>query len=528
VLLVRESLRSITMADVLAPGAASVRAQAPLFVYSGGALTAASDTLLEQLAPLGRLTAPGVHRLLVLGDEVLATQEERLGPAETLVGYRAVPGAPEPTVIAAPARTDDLALDRRRRDLGVLVLFATALGALAALVLSGLAARELARPIGVLREAALAIAAGQREPIPDVDPPGEFVPVFTAFRQMAGDLAQSRSALEEAQRRTEAVLRNVASGVVAVSPEGHVSLANPRAEALLACPLQPGTGLDCMAAPDMEARLEAFVREGSDEQEFEAELRGRQLRVRLTRLARGGAVLTLDDVTELAHAQRVLAWGEMARQVAHEIKNPLTPIRLGVQMLRRAHADRRPDFDRILDTNVGRILDEIDRLDEIARAFSKYGTAPAEQPRAEPTDVAAVVRDVVLLERMGEGSVDWRLEDADDGAPALAREAELREVLLNLLENARLAGARTVTTRVTRVDGRVQIAVADDGQGIAPDVLPRIFEPHFSTRTSGSGLGLAISRRMIEGWGGTIRAASTLGQGTAMTIDLAAANEGGA
>src|SRR5690348_4992900 len=126
---------------------------------------------------------------------------------------------------------------------------------------------------------------------------------------------------------------------------------------------------------------------------------------------------------------------------------------------------------------------------------------------------------------MGEVTVDWRVEGADAPAMAMARDDELREVLLNLLENARLAGARTVTSRLVHADGRIRIVVADDGGGIAHEVLPRIFEPHFSTRTSGSGLGLAISRRMIEGWGGTITAASTPGEGTAMTVELVEAGE---
>ena len=126
---------------------------------------------------------------------------------------------------------------------------------------------------------------------------------------------------------------------------------------------------------------------------------------------------------------------------------------------------------------------------------------------------------------MGEGNVAWRLEGTDAPVLALARDAELREVLLNLLENARLAGAQTVTSRLMQHDGRVRIAVADDGEGIPREVLPRIFEPHFSTRTSGSGLGLAISRRMIEGWGGTLTAASTPGSGTTMTVELVAAGE---
>jgi len=231
-------------------------------------------------------------------------------------------------------------------------------------------------------------------------------------------------------------------------------------------------------------------------------------------------------VTELSHAQRVLAWGEMARQVAHEIKNPLTPIRLGVQHLRRARG--RPDFDAVLDQNVSRILDEIDRLDEIARAFSRYGGAPEERAPAEPTDVVAIVRDVVALEQMGEGNVEWHSRVEGSPPHALARGDELREVLLNIFENARHAGARVVTAAVcaARVeDGTpaVEISVADDGSGIAEDVLPRIFEPHFSTRTSGSGLGLAISRRLVESWGGTVAIESTVGKGTVVRVVLRAA-----
>ena len=128
---------------------------------------------------------------------------------------------------------------------------------------------------------------------------------------------------------------------------------------------------------------------------------------------------------------------------------------------------------------------------------SRYGGAPEERPPAEPTDVVSIVRDVVALEQMGEGNVVWSTRVEGSPPAALARGDELREVLLNVFENARHAGARTVTAVVCAdhvADGApaLQISVTDDGSGIAEDVLPRIFEPHFSTRTSGSGLGRAI------------------------------------
>ncbi|MEX2153754.1 MAG: ATP-binding protein [Gemmatimonadaceae bacterium] len=524
-LLVRETLRSVSPGgppeDWL--GRESRRLASPLFVYRGGELLAASDSLLEELAPIGRMLGREIAEALLLHGEVSAHRIERIGDAPTLFGYRTmelVPGALG--VLAAPARADELALGRRARDLGVLVLFATAIGALAALWLSGFAARQLARPIGSLRHAALALAGGDREPKLEGQPPAEFLPVFAAFRRMMSDLNASRSALEEATRRTATVLRNVASGVIAVDDRGVVTLANPRADELLGAKLPPGTRLSEVGPNELATLVQRFLSGDSDDEAFEMPYGEQQWRGRLTRLTRGGAVVTVDDVSEIARAERVLAWGEMARQIAHEIKNPLTPIRLGVQHLRRARADARVDFDHVLEQNVERILKEIDRLDEIARAFSRYGQPPEQRGNAEPTDVAAVLRDLVGLETMGGGEehMRWSLHGADEPVLALARGDELREVLLNVFENARLARASEVRSSIATSDGHVTISVKDNGQGIPKTVLPRIFEPHFSTRTSGSGLGLAISRRLIESWGGTIEIASAAKQGTEVTIRL--------
>ena len=528
-LLVRETLRSLGVppnAPAWLPAEAD-RLDAPLFLYYGGQLREASDPLYEDIAPTGRFLDRQTEVSLTVQSEATDTRIQPVGAGAMLFGFRSFTDAGLPSVvISTPARASELALDRRRRDLSVLVAFATAVGALAALWLSGLAARELSRPIGTLREAALAIAGGSRVPPLQTEPTVEFNPVFTAFRRMAADLNASRSALEEAQRRTSTVLRNVASGVVAVDLDGSVSLANPRAEQLLGQPLPPGTPFTTAAPPELAEVVQRFLMSTDEEENSELAARGHQLRCSVTRLVRGGAVVTLDDVTELARAQRVLAWGEMARQVAHEIKNPLTPIRLGVQHLRRARADSRVDFDRVLEHNVNQILAEIDRLDEIARAFSRYGAAPSERPRAEAIDVAAVVREVVSLERMGaESGVEWEEEGVDVPVRAMALGAELKEVLLNVLENARLAAAKKVCASVSLLEdgdggGRVIITVRDDGHGIPADVLPRIFEPHFSTRTSGSGLGLAISRQLVEGWGGSITVDSAAGRGTTVEVRL--------
>ncbi len=531
-LLVREALRvaaiDATSADARLLASVSSSAGAPLFLFRHGQLAFASDSLLDALAPLGRLLPVSLDADESDADDLLATRRLAVGGRETLVGYRRLTPLAAQAVLSAPARGDEFALDVRREDLGVLLLFVTALGALAAVWSSGVAARALARPVGALREAALAIASGQQDPSLGVAPAAEFAPVYRAFGVMAEDLSSSRSALEAAQQRTEAVLQHVASGVMAMRPNGDVLIANPRADAMLAVSLRD-THATLASLPSRLAalteRCTRFLASTRDEEAFELSVSGRQLRARLTRLP-SGAVLTLDDVTELASAQRVLAWGEMARQVAHEIKNPLTPIRLGVQHLRRAFNDGRSDFGNILDTNVTRVLSEIDHLDEIARAFSRYGMAPKDRDPGVRVDVRAVVADLLALERMGEDDVVWTYDDGADAARAyaFAQQDELKEVLLNLLENARLAQAHEVIVLVQREADHVVIEVRDNGGGIPADVLPRVFEPHFSTRTSGSGLGLAISRRLIEGWGGTIAIRSTERVGTDVRIALRAAD----
>ncbi len=211
-------------------------------------------------------------------------------------------------------------------------------------------------------------------------------------------------------------------------------------------------------------------------------------------------------------AARVLAWGEMANQVAHEIKNPLTPMRLGIQHLQRVVRDGRP-IGPILDETARRILGEIDRLDTIARAFSRFA-APAEgHPDPEPTPLGDVCREVAALYGLAPDQAGVTLEVGAD-VPVLAHRDELKETVVNLLENARNAGASAIRIRV---DGTT-VSVSDNGVGIPADRLGRIFEPRFSTTTSGSGLGLAIVKRLVEGWGAVISVKSEVGRGTTVTI----------
>jgi len=321
----------------------------------------------------------------------------------------------------------------------------------------------------------------------------------------------------------------VATGVIALDEELRVTMANPRAGELIGTALEPGNVLPHVASAEwlpVWNAVREFLAAGEERiaaREFE--LGGRQIRVQIAPLGptRDGCVVALDDATTFTRAARVLAWGEMARQVAHEIKNPLTPIRLGIQHLQRARtAGRARDFDAMLAETAARILAEIDRLDAIARAFARFASPPAEQLALEPVDLHAAAREVVQLYALGGAEAPTRFEVAGDtGAPALARKDEVKEVLVNLLENARNAGARRVTVRLSQ--GGQRLAVEDDGRGIPAEALARVFEPAFSTTSSGAGLGLAIAKRLAESWGGTITLDSAAGRGTTVTITFQAA-----
>jgi signal transduction histidine kinase len=508
------------------------RLDAEVWLYRGGVLIGTSSPVLAELGLVDPFLSTTAFQA-TLADELELTTDARAAGRRTRIGYRVVgPGVPgEQAVLAVPRLLDDEGVRQQQEDLALALVLATLTGLLAAIYLAGFAARRLAKPVAALREAALAVGRGAEPQAFPLGAPREFAPVFTAFDRMAKDVRRSQAALEEARLRTARVLANVATGVIAVDDALRVTMANPRASELVLGgteTLAPGNVLPQTTAAGWAPVWQAvaqFIADNRDViQEREFEVGGRQIRVQLALLgaAPDGCVIALDDATALTRAARVLAWGEMARQVAHEIKNPLTPIRLGIQHLQRVRGKgQSTSFEATLQETSERILAEIDRLDGIARAFARFG-APAgggaEQLPLEPVDLAATAREVVQLYDLGSAP---RFEvRTSNGAPppALARKDEVKEVLVNLLENARNADAKRVTVQVA-ASGR-QLVVADDGRGIPAEVLPRVFEPTFSTTSSGAGLGLAIARRLVESWGGAITLESHPGKGTRVTLTL--------
>jgi two-component system, NtrC family, nitrogen regulation sensor histidine kinase NtrY len=500
----------------------SRRIDADLALFRGGRLAGTSTPVLQDLGVIGQLMDPRAFEVLALDGELEVTQDGSIPQLAERVGYRVVqPGGPSDIgVLATPQLADDASLASRQLDLALVLLLSTLAGMAAALVGAGIAARTLSRPVADLRRSALALGKGQPMPARADRPPLEFEPVFGAFERMAADIRSSQAALEEVRRRTAAVLATVATGVVGVDPQGRVLIANRQAVDILGTQLEEGEPffdrLSDEWAP-LTGAVRKFLEHPGADGAAELEVAGRRLTLQLASLGSEvrGVVIALNDVTDLSRAERVLAWGEMARQVAHEIKNPLTPMRLGMQHLRRVYRERREEFDRTLDETSERILAEIDRLDTIARAFSRFAAPTDRNQPMDRIDLGRVVGEVVQLYRLAEEGCEVQLT-AEPQALGAGRVDEVKEVIVNLLENARNAGASVV--KVTVAPGLIR--VADNGAGIPADLLPRVFEPRFSTTTSGSGLGLAIVRRLVESWGGRVEVESEPGQGTTVSVRL--------
>ena len=501
----------------------SDRVDADLALYRGGALVATSAPLLHELGVVPPLMDASAFETLALDGEIETTRDGIMPELAERVGYRVIEFAPSGGigVLATPQVSGPLDPGGQQFELALVLLLASATGIVAAIAAAGVASRALSRPVAELRRAAVAVGQGATVRLPSTTPPVEFEPVFGAFHRMAADVRASQRALEESRRRTAAVLATVATGVIALDPSGAVLVANPQATDLLGVPLSEGMPLADSLTGEWEPLRNALTRiladpaRPGDSFELTADLRRVSVQVAALGGDLSGVVLALTDVTHLSRAERVLAWGEMARQVAHEIKNPLTPVRLGIQHLQRVYRDRRENFAETLDETSRRILGEIDRLDTIARAFSRFAVPGEEAPPVQRVDLAAIASEVAQLYQLaGEGTAVRY--DAPGPVWGLARRDEVKEVLVNLFENARNAGARTITMQV--LPGEIRIE--DDGTGMAADLLPRIFEPRFSTTTSGSGLGLAIVRRLVESWGGSVVVASEEGAGAVVRVSV--------
>ena len=518
----------------VAPSLSSVAAGvgSDLLLYRGGQLVEGSRRELVALGLYPGWLPPAVAQSLAQGGEVLVTAPAALGGWDYVVAFRRLAGD---AVLAAPAALQAGATAVRQREVAELLVFALVLGAVLSFLLSLLVGRTLSRPIQTLQIASERVGAGNlRVHLPE-EREDEFGSVFAAFNRMVDQRARAQRALVRGSRRTRAIVEEVATGVIAVDPLGRIVLANPRAEVLVGRPLPRRVRLEAALSSEegsqvrtLTAWVQSFMERDAEEALGEFTVNERRLRGRVRRIGgegrRTGAVVALEDVTDELRTERILAWGEMAQQVAHEVKNPLTPMKLGIQHIQRAWSDGHPDFEQILSRNAQAILTEIDRLAQVSSSFASFA-APAqetEQP-LESVELPRVLSEVLDLYAAGSGALTFRSLLPPDLPPVWARSDEFKEVLFNLFENARaaLSGEGMVEVHCLSIEGdEIHLAVTDNGPGIPRDLLPRLFEPHFSTRATGTGLGLAIVHRLVTSWGGQVSVESAEGKGTEVHMRL--------
>ncbi len=471
-----------------------------------------------------------VFRALTDRDVVIQESTTNVGDWAYVTAYRRLPDG---DILGAPVPLETGATAVRSREVVHLLGFALLAGMGISIILAVLVGRALAHPIQALRIASERVGSGNLALRLPSDRSDEFGTVFQAFNRMVRRLRRARRSLIRNTRRTRAIVEDAATGVVALDPQGTVTLVNGRARTLLAADIQEGRALGeaGAAATELVEWVQRMRRDGLEEAGTEIQLGEQRMRVQARRISQevpqaSGVVLSIEDVTDELRSERILAWGEMARQVAHEVKNPLTPIKLSVQHLRRAWEDQRADFGEILNRNADAMLGEIDRLAAIASGFSRFGAPGASGEPLETVDLPEVVAETMTLYGSGEGPVRFGVEVRPGTTPVLARETEVKEVLVNLLENARAAidGEGWVVVEVAPgEEGTVALRVRDNGAGIPAELLPRVFEPHFSTRSAGTGLGLAIVKRVVESWGASVTVHSTTGVGTVAEVTFMSA-----
>ena len=330
----------------------------------------------------------------------------------------------------------------------------------------------------------------------------------------------------EAQRQAAAAELN-STGVVVFDERGRLLSANPGAARILHAALNAHIGQPLDQVPGLEQiaggvlqQFERFLGEqtphegGYWQQSFELSASGNTpFHQGITLIARGALLprnerlLVFDDVSDMVSAQRAQAWGEVARRLAHEIKNPLTPIQLSAERLAmKLDGKVAAPEQAVLDKSVRTIVDQVDAMKRLVNEFRDYARLPAAQ--LVPVDLNALLRDILAL--YDHADVPVRLELADDLPMALADAQQVRQILHNLVQNAQDAMAGQAGAEVllhTRRSGSglwVRLSVIDQGPGFAENILKRAFEPYVTTKTKGTGLGLAVVKKIMEEHGGRV------------------------
>lgn len=402
-------------------------------------------------------------------------------------------------------------------------------------------ARQLSTPLEMLGKATQEIANGRYQTVDVRSGSQEIFQLVRSFNKMTQDLSLSEKQLRAHSRYIEVVLSNISAGVISADQSGRITTINKYAGQLLGIDAAYLLGRNVIEVLSSEHQtvLRDLVskinrhRAHSIQKELQVNIRGESLILQTTlsplKDEKGGDlgfVLVFDDLTKLINAQRASAWREVARRIAHEIKNPLTPIKLSAERLQKKFVGKvdDPAFEACTQT----IIQQVDELKSLVNEFSSFARMP--QASLVPNDLNQIVEESLVLYQQGHKEIQFKKE-IDTTVPLFDLDREqVKRVLINLLENA-VAAVETnqnrgrevaISTHYDSVLRIVRLSVADNGSGIQSDIRDRIFEPYFSTKDSGTGLGLAIVKRIIDDHHGFIRVFRNSPWGSKFVIELPA------
>ena len=492
--------------------------------YAGVEGDAAAGLTLRVLVPVASASLSGETRVLLLTKDV---------PAAIASSAESVHGA------YRDYQELSLARESLKQMYALTLTLTLLLSLFAAIALAFLLARRLSAPLSILAAGTQAVAAGDFSPREIVATRDELGVLTQSFSQMTRQLDDARAAAERSRADVEAaraylasVLANLSAGVLAFDADCRLRAANAGARAILRDPLGDAENIPLAQWPRHAALREAIEQgfaehAGEWQQQIEMQNGAGMAQALLLRGSRlpessgGGCVVVFDDITQLIAAQRSAAWGEVARRLAHEIKNPLTPIQLSAERLAHKLAARLEGADReMLERSTQTIVNQVEAMKHMVNDFRDYARLPP--PQLGALDLNALVRDVLAL--YDSARVRPVLDLATDLPRVVGDAAQLRQVIHNLIANAQdaLGEAATAEIRIaTRPEGRgAALQVSDNGGGFPKEILARAFEPYVTTKARGTGLGLAIVKKIVDEHHGEIEVSNRVPHGAQVTIRL--------
>ena len=499
--------------------------------------------------------------ILTVGGEGQEKREYATGIAATTGDRLVVVGLPMPQGLSDTASqiragaTEYWTLFRSRNSIRTtyffMLLLITTLVFFSSMWLALFLSKQITRPVEALADAMDEIADGKLSKRVAVESVGEMAELVSAFNHMAQDLETSRhmaetsreqlsaanQALEERRRELETILETIPSGVVTLNRDGSILLANRAFAALTGHPEETSlrerrieTLFPAECHEDLARVIRRSQRMGAASTELETHALGRAVHLAITsaRLelgaAKAGAVLVVEDTTELLRAQRQMAWKEVAQRVAHEIKNPLTPIALSAERIRK-HLDRATEESPSVIRKCSEvILGCVTTLRTLVDQFAALAQFPAPQPR--PYDINKITEDALLLFAGRLEGITIRTALEPNLPCVMADPDSVKRALANLIDNAAeamqtsLLRVLTITSSLSEDGSSVEVAVCDTGQGLTDEIRERLFLPFYSTKQRGTGLGLSIAAKIAQEHQGSIRAEANAPKGARFLLTL--------